>query len=842
MCSREGVISRMKISDDVQGVINAAYLEAKERRNEYLTPEHILYAALFFETVQQLIDGCGADSGTIKRDVEEYLGTHIPKVENGEPIQTIGVQEVIEQAIFHTEHSSKDVVDLGDLMVSLFDQEESFGSYFLQNAGVSRYKLLRMISHGGIFAESEIDTEDELYSEDTDDELDESEIDDGFETEDLSEGQESDAHTKGRRRKTALQRFTRELTQASEQGELETLIGREGVVERTIQVLCRRLKNNPVLVGEAGVGKTAIAEGLAARIAEDRVPKTLKGHKLYSLDLGGMLAGTKYRGDFEERMKQVLKELESEQKVILFIDEIHSIVGAGAVSGGAMDASNLLKPAISSGSIRCVGATTYDEFKKFFDKDRALSRRFQKIEVQETSRDETLEILKGIRGRYEEYHGVKYDDNALEAIVDLSDQYINDRYLPDKAIDVLDEAGAYTQMLTFQRQLGIPLENVQLDTSDQSSPSKQTKADSTEHAEAKALAQSKAEHADESGENRNAEVQEAAPAIVIDEHLIERVVSKIARIPEKRVSTHETEQLQYLDENLKKQVYGQDQAVDTVAKAVKRSRAGFGKADRPVANLLFVGPTGVGKTELARQLAETLGVELLRFDMSEYQEKHTVSRLVGSPPGYVGYEEGGLLTDAIRKQPHAVLLLDEVEKAHQDIFNILLQIMDYATLTDNSGRHADFRNIVLIMTSNAGARDLDKPMIGFGEKRVSEGAIRDAVDRHFSPEFRNRLDKVVTFNRLPNEVVLQIVDKELREFSLQLEEKQVQLEVTDAARQWFADNGYSAEFGARNISRLIQEKIKDYFVDAVLFGKLQDGGKAVVDVREGEIHIDAESA
>src|SRR6056297_2944712 len=818
MCSREGVKSRMKISDDVQGVINAAYLEAKERRNEYLTPEHILYAALFFETVQQLIDGCGADSGTIKRDVEEYLGTHIPKVENGEPIQTIGVQEVIEQAIFHTEHSSKDVVDLGDLMVSLFDQEESFGSYFLQNAGVSRYKLLRMISHGGIFAESEIDTEDELYSEDTDDELDESEIDDGFETEDLSEGQESDAHTKGRRRKTALQRFTRELTQASEQGELETLIGREGVVERTIQVLCRRLKNNPVLVGEAGVGKTAIAEGLAARIAEDRVPKTLKGHKLYSLDLGGMLAGTKYRGDFEERMKQVLKELETEKKVILFIDEIHSIVGAGAVSGGAMDASNLLKHAISTGSIRCVGATTYDEFKKFFDKARALYRGFQKIEVQETSRDETLEILKGIRGRYEEYHGVKYEDSALEAIVDLSDQYINDRYLPDKAIDVLDEAGAYTQMLTFQRQLGIPLEPVQPDTSEQTSTSEQAKSDQAD------------------------QEQEAAPTIVIDEHLIERVVSKIARIPEKRVSTHETEQLQYLDENLKKQVYGQDLAVDTVAKAVKRSRAGFGKADRPVANLLFVGPTGVGKTELARQLAETLGVELLRFDMSEYQEKHTVSRLVGSPPGYVGYEEGGLLTDAIRKQPHAVLLLDEVEKAHQDIFNILLQIMDYATLTDNSGRHADFRNIVLIMTSNAGARDLDKPMIGFGEKRVSEVAIRDAVDRLFSPEFRNRLDKVVTFNRLPNEVVLQIVDKELREFRQQLEGKQVQLEVTDAARQWFADNGYSAEFGARNISRLIQEKVKDYFVDAVLFGDLQQGGKAVVDVCEGEIHIDAESA
>ncbi|MFW6209584.1 MAG: AAA family ATPase, partial [Spirochaetota bacterium] len=571
----------------------------------------------------------------------------------------------------------------------------------------------------------------------------------------------------------------------------------------------------------AGVGKTAIAEGLAARIAEDNVPKSLKGYKLFSLDLGGMLAGTKYRGDFEERMKQVLEELEKEKQVILFIDEIHSIVGAGAVSGGAMDASNLLKPAISSGKIRCVGATTYDEFKKFFDKDRALSRRFQKIEVQETSRDETLEILKGIRDRYEEYHGVKFSDSALESIVDLSDQYINDRYLPDKAIDVLDEAGAYTQMLSFQRQFGKTLDEAEAESFKPEQKSEQQTATSGEAVGTEDIEQ---------------------PAIEIDEAVIEHVVSRIARIPEKQVSTHETEQLQYLETNLKEEVYGQDEAVATVAKAVKRSRAGFGKQDKPVANLLFVGPTGVGKTELARQLSATLGVELMRFDMSEYQEKHTVSRLVGSPPGYVGYEEGGLLTDAVRKQPHAVLLLDEVEKAHQDIFNVLLQIMDYATLTDNSGRQADFRNIVLIMTSNAGARDLDKPMIGFGERHVTEGAIRDAVDRIFSPEFRNRLDKIVTFNRLPNEVILKIVDKELREFSSQLEEKNVQLEVSDAARQWFADNGYSAEFGARNISRLIQEKVKDYFVDAVLFGDLQRGGKAHVDVKDGEIRIDAESA
>ncbi|MFW6274206.1 MAG: ATP-dependent Clp protease ATP-binding subunit ClpA [Spirochaetota bacterium] len=815
----------MKISEDVQGVINAAYLEAKERRSEYLTPEHILYAALFFDSVQHVLDGCGADSGSIKQDVEEYLGSHIPKVENEEPIQTIGVQEVIEQAIFHTEHSSKDVVDLGDLLVSLFDQEESFGSYYLRKAGVSRYSLLRMISHGGIFAES--DYSSEFVNDESAEAMQERDLEDeafGDEEPDVDDIEETGAESQTggrRRRKTALQRFTRELTEAARNGELESLIGREEVLERTVQVLCRRLKNNPVLVGEAGVGKTAIAEGLAARIAEDNVPKSLKGYKLFSLDLGGMLAGTKYRGDFEERMKQVLEELEKEKQVILFIDEIHSIVGAGAVSGGAMDASNLLKPAISSGKIRCVGATTYDEFKKFFDKDRALSRRFQKIEVQETSRDETLEILKGIRDRYEEYHGVKFSDSALESIVDLSDQYINDRYLPDKAIDVLDEAGAYTQMLSFQRQFGKTLDEAEAESFKPEQKSEQQTATSGEAVGTEDIEQ---------------------PAIEIDEAVIEHVVSRIARIPEKQVSTHETEQLQYLETNLKEEVYGQDEAVATVAKAVKRSRAGFGKQDKPVANLLFVGPTGVGKTELARQLSATLGVELMRFDMSEYQEKHTVSRLVGSPPGYVGYEEGGLLTDAVRKQPHAVLLLDEVEKAHQDIFNVLLQIMDYATLTDNSGRQADFRNIVLIMTSNAGARDLDKPMIGFGERHVTEGAIRDAVDRIFSPEFRNRLDKIVTFNRLPNEVILKIVDKELREFSSQLEEKNVQLEVSDAARQWFADNGYSAEFGARNISRLIQEKVKDYFVDAVLFGNLQRGGKAHVDVKDGEIRIDAESA
>lgn len=470
-----------------------------------------------------------------------------------------------------------------------------------------------------------------------------------------------------------------------------------------------------------------------------------------------------------------------------------------------MDASNLLKPAISSGKIRCVGATTFDEFKKFFDKDRALSRRFQKIEVEAPTREETLEILKGIRERYELFHNVRYSDEALEAIVDLSDQYLNDRFQPDKAIDVLDEAGAYTQMLSFRKQFGKESETVL--------PGEMSIDGTTVDGTA---------------------VDEAT---VIDEEVIEYVVARIARIPQKRVSSHEVEKLKNIREQLSSEVFGQDKAVNTVAGAIKRSRAGFGNADRPVASLLFVGPTGVGKTELARQLARVLGVELIRFDMSEYQEKHTVSRLVGSPPGYVGYEEGGLLTDAVRKQPHAVLLLDEIEKAHQDVYNVLLQIMDYATLTDNSGRKADFRNIVLIMTSNAGARELDRQMIGFGERSVTEGAIREAVERIFSPEFRNRLDKIVTFNRLPTEIVLMIVDKELRDFSEQLRDKQVSLEVSDAAREWFAREGYSAEFGARNISRLIQEKIKDFFVDEVLFGRLQAGGKALVDLEKEEIVI-----
>ena len=771
----------MRIHEDVQAVLNAAYQDAKRKKHEYLTPEHVLYSAMFFDTPRLILEECGADPDEIIKNIEDYLQSHIPVVDSEEPVQTIMFQQIIERAVFHTQSSQKEEVDLGDLIVSIFQEEEAFGSYYLKKAGITQYDLLQAVSHS-----SALDRENP-------DDMSGHRPAGGSRTAGEVKGSDTDEAEAGRRagqqkrRPTALESYTTELTALAREGNLEPLIGRDDVLERTVQVLCRRLKNNPVLVGDPGVGKTALAEGLAQKIANTDVPDVLKDFEIFALDMGGMIAGTRYRGDFEERMKQVLAELKKKEKVILFIDEIHTVIGAGAVSGGTMDASNLLKPALQTGKLRCIGSTTFEEFKKFFDKDRALSRRFQKIEVLEPSIEETEKILNGIKSKFEEYHNVRYTPEGLKAAVTLSDQYITERHLPDKAIDVMDEAGAYIRMKNFK------------------------------------------------------EDQEDLEPVEITEEVIEMVISKIARIPEKKVSSDEKTVLKDLDERLRHEVFGQDPAIADVVQAVKRSRAGFREEDKPVASFLFIGPTGVGKTELARQLAASMGIALHRFDMSEYQEKHTVARLIGSPPGYVGYEEGGLLTDAIRKTPHAVLLLDEIEKAHQDIFNILLQMMDYATVTDNTGRKADFRNVIIIMTSNAGAREIGKALIGFGEQEIDASAMKSAVEKIFTPEFRNRLDKVVTFSHLSKEIILMIVDKEIRKFQAQLAEKQVELTVSDACRNYLAGEGYSNEFGARNIGRIVQEKIKTFFVDAVLFGELKDGGKAAADMEDGEVRIRVET-
>jgi len=753
----------LKISDEVQNALNAAYLEAKERKHEYLTPEHILHITLFFEDIKKIFNECQVDIESVKKDIDSYLSKMVPYIEDREPVQTAGFQSVIESAIFHTETSSKNIVDLNDILVSVFDIESLHGSYFMRKAGLTRYSLLKAISRTG--DDYFLDPNEEDFFDDDEDV-------------DISDKKQ---------RKSALSLYTRNLNTAASNGELEPLIGRDEIVERTIQVLCRRLKNNPILVGEPGVGKTAIAEGLASRIEEETVPDILKGYRIFSLDMGGLLAGTKFRGDFEERMKKVIDELKKEEKVILFIDEIHTIVGAGAVSGGTMDASNLLKPALATGKLRCMGSTTFSEYKKSFDKDRALSRRFQEISVPETTVEETLQILNGLKDKYESYHNVKYTKKALESAVALSSQYMREKHQPDAAIDVIDEAGAWLQILSYRT-----------DDKDKE-PSK------------------------------------------IDEGEIEKVIARIAGIPERTVSSSEIDQLQNLGDILKNLVFGQNIAIDSVVQAIKRSRAGFSKKDKPVASFLFAGPTGVGKTELARQLADTLGVKLHRFDMSEYQEKHTVSKLVGAPPGYVGFDEGGILTDLVRKEPHAVLLLDEIEKAHTDIFNILLQIMDYATLTDNNGRKSDFRNIILIMTSNAGARDIGKDLIGFGDNKITDEAIKEAVNKTFSPEFRNRLDKIISFNKLENDIILKIVDKELEEFYQLLSEKNVTIKVTTVCKNWIAEHGYSYEFGARNIARMVEDKIKNFFVDEILFGKLKNGGEAIADIKNDDIVITVKS-
>ena len=749
------------ISRELELTFNRAVREAETRRNEFVCLEHLLYALCHDPFATDVLENVGAEVESLKEELKKYLDDleSVPDGIDFQIEQTMAVTRVLRRAAIHVQSSGKKEIDAGDVLASLFREEESQAVYLLEKQGVSRLDILEYISHG-------VSKNEDQGSMSVSPESDE---------EDSEEG-------KGSKKKDPLEAFTINLVQKAADGKIDPLVGRESELQRTIHVLCRRRKNNPVFVGEPGVGKTAIAEGLALAIYEGQVPDLLQDAELFALDMGALIAGTKFRGEFEARLKAVIKGIQEKPNAILFIDEIHTIVGAGAVSGGTLDASNILKPALAAGELRCIGSTTYKEFQSAFERDRALARRFQKIEVKEPTVGETVQILRGLKKQYEEHHSVTFTNTALKAAADLSSKYINDRRLPDKAIDVIDEAGASARLLP---------------------PSKRK--------------------------------QTVRPKDV------EAVISKMARIPAKTVSTSDKERLANLERDLKLVIYGQDRAVEAVTSAIKLSRAGLGPPSRPVGSFLFSGPTGVGKTELARQLARTMGVELLRFDMSEYMEKHTVSRLIGAPPGYVGFDQGGLLTDAIIKNPYAVLVLDEVEKAHPDLFNILLQVMDSATLTDNNGRKADFRNVVLIMTTNAGAYEMAATSIGFGGSGEQNKDGSKAIERTFTPEFRNRLDAWISFGHLSLKVIEQVVDKFIAELEEQLADKKVTFKLTDAGRGWLAKHGYDKTYGARPMGRLIDRQIRKPMADEILFGKLQHGGLVHVDANAEGLQLSYES-
>ncbi len=734
--------------------LNKAFHQAREKRHEFITIEHLMLALLDNDDAVNVLKACEADLPVLRSDLEAFVDKTTPLFdeENTEiEIQpTIGFQRVLQRAVFHVQSSGRDEVSGANVLVAMFSEPESQAVYLLSKQDISRLDVVNFISHG--------------IGKDEDD------LSIGFDTDDEETSEAEEARP--------LDQYAINLNQLAEDGKIDPLIGRAYEIERVVQILSRRRKNNPLLVGEAGVGKTAIAEGLAKRIVDKDVPEVISDAVVYSLDLGVLLAGTKYRGDFEKRLKAVLAQLKKEPKVILFIDEIHTIIGAGSTSGGSMDASNLIKPVLANGDLRCMGSTTYQEYRGIFEKDHALARRFQKIDIKEPSIDETIKILEGLQDRYEKHHGIKYQAGALKAAAELSAKYINDRQLPDKAIDLIDEAGA--------RQRVIP---------------------------------------------------EAERKSVITAYEIEQVVAKVARIPEKTVSTSDKELLKNLERNLKMVVFGQDTAISTLSEAIKLSRAGLGQENKPVGSFLFAGPTGVGKTEVTKQLSRLMGVELIRFDMSEYMERHTVSRLIGAPPGYVGYDQGGLLTEAINKNPHAVLLLDEIEKAHPDVFNLLLQVMDNGTLTDNNGRKADFRNVVIVMTSNAGAQELSKGSIGFKGQDDFSRENMEAINKTFSPEFRNRLDSIVWFKALPPKVILSIVDKFLTELQRQLDEKQVNLHVNDAARQHLADIGYDVRMGARPMERIISDNIRKPLANELLFGDLTQGGDVYISLVNDKLDI-----
>jgi len=737
------------IAKELQASFRQAIADAKSMRHEYLTLEHLLLALTREPKTQKILVACGANVKRLRQRLEKFLAEtveRLPDSVSAEPQQTIGIERVLQRAAIHALSAEQKVIEGGDVLVAMFREDESHALFLLQQEGITRLDLLNYLSHG---------------------------IAKGSEGEEEGESSGGLGEEEGGTQRDPLRAYCVNLSVEAEEGRIDPLIGREKELERTIQVLCRRRKNNPIYVGETGVGKTAIAEGLALRIHEEKVPEPLQGAVIYSLDMGALLAGTKFRGQFEERLKAVLKALQKQAGAILFIDEIHTIVGAGATTGGSMDASNLLKPVLQSGKLRCIGSTTYQEYKASFERDRALSRRFQKIEVGEPTVEDTVLILQGLKSRYEEHHDVTYDEDAIRAAAELAAKYINDRFLPDKAIDVVDETGAADRLR---------------------------------------------------GE------KERTHRVTAND--VEAVVAKIAKIPQKSVSHSDREALANLEPALKSVIFGQDPAIAELVSAIKLSRSGLRSPEKPIGSFLFSGPTGVGKTELAKQIARVLGVEFLRFDMSEYSEKHTVSRLIGAPPGYVGFDQGGLLTDAVRKHPYSVVVLDEIEKAHPDLFNILLQVMDHATLTDNNGRKADFRNVVLILTTNAGAREMSSKTIGFGggDQVLDTSKAKEAIERTFTPEFRNRLDGWILFSGLGPETILKVVDKEVGLLQAQLSDKKVTLELTPAARGWLAENGYDPAFGARPMARLVDQALKKPLAEALLFGALQAGGVAKFDV------------
>lgn len=742
----------------LETTLHKALEAASSRRHEYATLEHLLLALVDDEHASKVMASCGVDLDELKMTVAQYLDTELDalKVDKAtDPSPTSGFQRVVQRAILHVQSSGRDEVTGANVLVALFSERESYAVYFLQQQDMSRLDAVSFISHGVGKGGAPVETS-------------------------TPKGAEEEKSTKSEKGKneSALKQFTVDLNEKAKNGKVDPLIGRMAEVDRTVQILCRRSKNNPLYVGDPGVGKTAIAEGLARKIVEGDVPDVLKPAVIYSLDMGALLAGTRYRGDFEERLKQVVTELEKMPDAILFIDEIHTVIGAGATSGGAMDASNLLKPALSGGTIRCIGSTTYKEFRNHFEKDRALLRRFQKIDVNEPTIEDTVKILAGLRSAFEEHHQVKYTPDAIKSAVELSARYINDRKLPDKAIDVIDEVGAM-QML-------VP-------------PSRRKKTITTRE--------------------------------------IEQVIATMARIPPKSVSTDDKKALETLETDLKRVVFGQNDAIEKLASAIKLSRAGLRDPDKPIGNYLFTGPTGVGKTEVARQLASIMGIPLQRFDMSEYMERHSVSRLIGAPPGYVGYDQGGLLTDAVDQQPHSVLLLDEIEKAHPDLFNILLQVMDNGKLTDHHGKTVDFRNTILIMTTNAGASDMARETVGFGNL-TREGEDEQAVQRMFTPEFRNRLDAIVPFSYLPTEVVARVVEKFILQLELQLADRNVHISLDDESKKWLTTKGYDKLYGARPMGRLIQEKIKQPLAEELLFGKLVHGGEVVVKMKDNALSFE----